>query len=255
MELILVFIASFIGSGLKAIGGFGFATLTTPAIALFWDVPTAIAVISVPTMLTSVLNGWRAREALSEGLGPFIPFFLAGIAGLGIGLTFLLKTDPGNMKFFLGAFLLVQVIWQWVHRKSSKPPENSAIRSVGMGAIAGVMLGTVGMPSHVIASYLMGLRLSKSRYLLVLSISQVILRLVAVVSLLLAGAYSREAVWLMFAVSVPVFMGYFAGSRLYDWLPEKAFFRTVTAILLVMALSLIAGNSATLFSWWASLSA
>ncbi len=252
MELLLVFIASFVGSGLKAIGGFGFATLTTPAVALFWDVPTAIAVISVPTMLTSILNGWRAREALPEGFKPFIPFFLASIAGLGIGLTLLLKADPGMMKFILGAFLLGQVIWQWVHRESAKPPENSPARAVGMGAVAGVMLGTVGMPSHIIASYLTGLRLSKSRYLLVLSVSQVCLRLVAVASLLAAGAYSREAVWLMIAVSVPVFMGYFAGSRLYDWLPEKAFFRTVLAILLAMAVSLVVGNSGVVFSWWST---
>jgi len=253
MELLLVFIASFIGSGLKAIGGFGFATLTTPAVALFWDVPTSIAVISVPTMLTSLLNGWRSRDALEEGLKPFIPFFLGGIAGLGAGLTFLLKSDPGMMKFILGAFLLGQVIWQWLHRESEKPPENTPGRAAGMGAVAGVMLGTVGMPSHIIASYLTCLRLSKSRYLFILSFSQVCLRLVAVASLFMAGAYSREAVWLMLAVSIPVFMGYFAGTRLYDWLPEKAFFRTVLAILLVMALSLVAGNANALFTWWGSL--
>jgi len=252
MELLLVFIASFVGSGLKAIGGFGFATMTTPAVALFWSVPTAIAVISVPTMLTSVLNGWRSREAAEEGLKQFLPFFLASIAGLALGMTFLLKTDPGMMKFILGVFLLGQVIWQWIHRERSQAPENSPVRAIGMGAVAGLMLGTVGMPSHIIASYLTGLRLSKSRYLFILSLSQVCLRLVAVSSLFVAGAYTREAVWLMLAVSIPVFMGYFAGSRLYDWLPEKAFFRTVLAILLVMALSLIAGNAEVVFSWWGS---
>lgn len=252
MELLLVFIASFVGSGLKAIGGFGFATLTTPAVALFWDVPTAIAVISVPTMITSIMNGWRSREAAKEGLKPFIPFFLASIAGLGVGLAFLLKTDPGMMKFILGAFLLGQVIWQWLHRESAEPPENSPVRAAAMGAVAGVMLGTVGMPSHIIASYLTGLRLTKSRYLFVLSFSQVCLRIVAVTSLFIAGAYSKEAVWLMLAVSIPVFMGYFVGTRLYDWLPEKAFFRTVLAILLVMAISLVVGNAEVVFSWWGS---
>ena len=152
----------------------------------------------------------------------------------------------------LRAFLLGQVSWQWLHRESAKPPENSPGRAAGMGAVAGVMLGTVGMPSHIIASYLTGLRLTKSRYLFVLSSSQVCLRLAAMASLFMAGAYTREAIWLMLAVSIPVFMGYFAGTRLYDWLPEKAFFRTVLALLLVMALSLVAGNADAVFSWWAS---
>ena len=58
---ILVFCAAFVGSGLKAVGGFGFATLTTPTVAIFWDVPTAIAVISIPTLCTSLMNAWRTR--------------------------------------------------------------------------------------------------------------------------------------------------------------------------------------------------
>ena len=67
MNLFIVFIAAFIGSGLKAIGGFGFATLAMPALSLFWDVPTAIAVVSIPTMLTSVMNGERAVIEILHG--------------------------------------------------------------------------------------------------------------------------------------------------------------------------------------------
>lgn len=247
MELLLVFIASFIGSGLKAIGGFGFATLTTPAIALFWDVPTAIAVVSLSTLLTSLLNGWRTRVAILEGLQPFVPFFIASIVGLGIGLTFLLKTDPSLMKFILGAFLLGQVIWQWFHRERAAAPENSPGRAIGMGTVAGIMLGTVGMPSHIIATYLTGMQLSKSRYLFVLSLSQICLRVVTIASLAVAGAYTKDALLLMTAVLIPVFAGFFSGSCLYDWLPENAFFRTVLVILLVMAMTLVVANSGVIF--------
>ncbi len=247
MYLLLVFVAAFIGSGLKAIGGFGFATLTTPAVALFWDVPTAIAVISIPTMLTSILNGWRTRAAYKEGFRPFLPFFLASLAGLAIGLTVLFSADARFMKFFLGAFLIGQVLWQWTHPEKAKLPENSPIRGMGMGLLAGVMLGTVGMPSHIIATYLTGLHLSKSRYLFILSISQVALRTVVVASLFAAGTYSEGAVGLMVAITVPVFVGYFLGTRLFDWLPEKVFFRTVMVILLIMAASLVVANRSVLF--------
>jgi uncharacterized membrane protein YfcA len=248
MNLLLVFIAAFIGSGLKAVGGFGFATLTTPAVALSWDVPTAIAVISIPTMLTSVLNGWRTREALEEGLGPFLPFFAASVAGLAIGLTVLFSADAGFMKFFLGTFLIVQILWQWTHPEKAKPPEDTPVRGVVMGLLAGAMLGTVGMPSHIIAAHLTGMNLSKTRYLFVLSVSQVALRIAAIGALFMAGAYSGDAVWLMLAVSVPVFSGFFLGTKLFGWLPERAFFRTVTAILLIMAISLVVANRGVFFS-------
>ena len=250
MNLILVFIAAFVGSGLKAIGGFGFATLATPAVALFWEVPTAIAVISVPTMLTSLLNAYRTREAAREGLGPFLPFVAASFAGLAIGLTVLLRLDTRFMKLFLGVFLIGQVIWQWLNiEKAAKAPEDSPLRGIGMGLLAGIMLGTVGMPSHVIATYLTGLKLSKTRYLFVLSTSQVVLRAVAIVSLAAAGAYSKDAVALMIVVTVPVFAGFFLGTRLFNWLPEKAFFRTVMALLLIMAASLVAANWGVLYAF------
>ena len=58
---ILVFCAAFVGSGLKAVGGFGFATLTTPTVAIFWDVPTH-RLISVPPSELITLGYARGRH-------------------------------------------------------------------------------------------------------------------------------------------------------------------------------------------------
>jgi uncharacterized membrane protein YfcA len=250
VNLFIVFIAAFIGSGLKAIGGFGFATLAMPALSLFWDVPTAIAVVSIPTMLTSVMNGWRTHEALSEGLMPFAPFFLAGLAGLGFGLTLLFSADPRFMKLFLGVFLIGQILWQWALPEKAKIPEDSRFRGIWMGFLAGTMLGTVGMPSHVTAAYLAGMNLSKTRYLFVMSMNQIVLRAAAIFSLLAAGAYTGDAVLLMITVSVPAFAGFFVGTRLFKRLPEQAFFRAVTAILLIMAVSLLIANREILYTFF-----
>ncbi len=250
VNLFIVFLAAFIGSGLKAIGGLGLGTLGTPAIALFWDVPTAIAVVSIPTALTSVLNGWRSRGALDEGLTPFIPFFLASLAGLGFGLTMLFSADPRFMKLFLGVFLIGQILWQWAFSEKAKAPEDSRFRGIWMGFLAGAMLGTVGMPSHVTATYLTGMNLSKTRYLFVMSMTQIILRAAAIFSFLAAGAYTGDAVLLIVTISVPVFAGFFVGTRLFKRLPERAFFRAVTAILLVMAVSLLIANREILYMFF-----
>ena len=70
MEYFIVFCAAFVGSGLKAVGGFGFATLTTPTVSLFWDVPTAIVVI----YLTA---GERVMQQKKDFQFFFLFFFLA----------------------------------------------------------------------------------------------------------------------------------------------------------------------------------
>ena len=238
---VLVFCAAFIGSGLKAVGGFGFATLTTPTVAIFWDLPTAIAVISIPTLCTSLMNAWRTRAAIHEGIRPFIPFFSMSLFGLAVGLTILLNTDPRLMKFILGAFLICQIGWQWF--QPDKPaPEDSLKRSLGMGTVAGLMLGTINIPSHVIASYLTGMKISKERYLFVLSASQVVLRVAAIASIAAAGYIGATALWLILILTTPVLLGFFVGTKIYNIFTDQLFFRLVTAILFLMGVLLILMN-------------
>ncbi len=245
LAFLFVFCAAFVGSGLKAVGGFGFATLTTPAVALFWDVPTAIAVISIPTLCTSLMNAWRTRGAVREGLRPFLPFFVTSLAGLAVGLAALLNADPRLMKFILGAFLICQLLRQWL-RPEKKAPEASLRRSLGMGAVAGLMLGTINIPSHVIAAYLTGMNVSKERYLFVLSASQVVLRVAAIASIWAAGFIGPTALWLILALTAPVLLGFFVGTRIYGAFTDKAFFRIVTAALFVMGVVLVSMNAKAL---------
>ena len=241
IALILAFCAAFVGSGLKAVGGFGFATLTTPTVAIFWDLPTAIAVISIPTLCTSLMNAWRTRAAVHEGLRPFVPFFSMSLVGLAVGLTILLNTDPRLMKFILGAFLICQIVWQWL--QPAKPaPEDSLKRSLSMGAVAGLMLGTINIPSHVIASYLTGMKISKERYLFVLSASQVVLRVAAIASIAAAGYIGATALWLVLILSTPVLLGFFVGTKIYNIFTDQAFFRIVTGVLFLMGAILLVMN-------------
>jgi uncharacterized membrane protein YfcA len=250
MVYLLLFLASFVGSGLKAVGGFGFATLTTPVVALFWNVPMAIGVISIPTLLMSFMNAWRTREAIREPMKPYILFFVASLIGLGFGLIFLLRTDARLMKLFLGAFIVGQTLLYLVKVAKKSSPHHSPFRSGGMGLLAGIMLATVNMPSHVIATYLSGLNISKGTYLFTLSACQVALRGIAIFSLFLAGIYTPEALWLVLIVSLPVLFGYVLGTRFYNWLSDRVFFQIILGILLVMGSLLVFQNRTVLLQFF-----
>ena len=231
-------------------GGFGFATLTTPTVAIFWDVPTAIAVISIPTLCTSLMNAWRTRAAVHEGLRPFVPFFSMSLVGLAVGLTILLNTDPRLMKFILGAFLICQIVWQW--RQSEKPaPEESLKRSLGMGAVAGLMLGTINIPSHVIRLLLNGdEKFRKSAISSFSSASQVVLRVAAIASIAAAGYIGETALWLILILTTPVLLGFFVGTKIYNIFTDQLFFRIVTIILFVMGALLVVMNFEGIYAFF-----
>mgnify|MGYP006106021307 FL=1 len=238
MEYFFVFCAAFVGSGLKAVGGFGFATLTTPTVSLFWDVPTAIVVISIPTLVTSFLNCWRTREAVKEGFSIFFPFFISSLIGLGFGLSILLNMNPNLMKLILGLYLVIQISWEHFNHSETNKKESTLTRSISMGGIAGLMLGTVGMPSHVIASYLTGMNLSKNRYLFILSSTQVILR-VTTIAFLQSRLVGKEVIGLTVIMFIPVLLGFVVGTKIYKFLTDKIFFTIVKIIILLMGFALI----------------
>jgi uncharacterized membrane protein YfcA len=246
MAYLLLFFASFVGSGLKAVGGFGFATLTTPVVALFWNVPMAIAVISIPTLGMSLLNAWRTREAPREPMKPHLLFLGMCLIGLGFGLFFLLRTDARLMKLLLGAFIVGQTLFYLLRVGGKTTSPYSSVRSASMGVLTGIMLATVNMPSHLLATYLSGLNISKGTYLFMLSTLQVILRGIAIFSLFLAGIYTPEALWLIAVVSLPVLVGYALGTRFYNWLSDRVFFRVILGILLVIGALLVIENRAVL---------
>ena len=247
MAILLLIFASFVGSSLKAVGGFGFATLATPVIAYFWDVPTAIAVISIPTLLLSFLNAWRSREGRHIPITPFYLFLVATLIGMGVGFTVLLGTDPHLMKILLGLFLIIQTIWQIVAKKNNIAPKNSRPRSLFIGFLAGIMLATVNMPSHMIASYLSGLNISKHSYLFLLSGFQVLLRTLAIILLFFAGTYTTNTVGLIVAVTIPVLLGYVMGALIFRRLSDRLFFQIISAILIIMGSLLIIQNWRFLF--------
>ena len=54
----------------------------------------------------------------------------------------------------------------------------------------------------------------------------------------------------MIAITVvPIGTGYFVGSKIYKWLPDRIFFLIVNSLLFVMAMGLVLANARSMAIW------
>ena len=62
--ILVAFLSLGLGGILKGATGAGAPLVAVPALALLFDVPTAIAIFSLPNLLSNAWQGWSFRECL-----------------------------------------------------------------------------------------------------------------------------------------------------------------------------------------------
>ena len=135
--------------------GFGFPIISTPLVALFVDVKTAVLVTVLPNIavnIVSILRGgnWRAS------IGKYWPLALWVVLGTLLGSRLLLTVRHEPLQLLLAAMIVVfllqdrlrQLDWSWVKRR----PQLAAFF---FGLTAGVLSGAVNVALPPLVIYLM----------------------------------------------------------------------------------------------------
>ena len=154
--LVAIVIAGAIAHG--AIG-FGFPLISTPLIAFFIDIKTAVLITVVPNIavnLLSVVRGGNWRESI----GRYWP--MAVWVGLGtiIGTHFLLVASPELLQILLAAMIVVFLLQErirqldltWIRR-------HPAASGAAFGVLAGLFSGAVNVSAPPLVIYFMMLEL------------------------------------------------------------------------------------------------
>jgi uncharacterized protein len=146
MPMVIVLLAvTFVAGLAHGTLGFGFPIISTPVVALFTDVKTAVLVTLFPNIvvnLISVIRGgnWRAS------LGKYWPVATYVLIGTIVGTHLLVAVDPEPLRLLLAATMIVYLLqgrlraldWSWINRHQ----QTSAVL---FGCMGGVLGGTVNV--------------------------------------------------------------------------------------------------------------
>ncbi|MFN0263607.1 sulfite exporter TauE/SafE family protein [Tepidamorphus sp. 3E244] len=233
--LALIFLSIGAGAICKGITGMGLPLIAIPLMANFIDVPQAIAITIVPSIVS---NGWQAISYRAErGHVDFLPRMLVASAiGVGIGTLFL-KSAPGEVTFrVLGVMMLAFVVLRLLRPQFVLDMDRARTLSAPAFLAAGVLQGAVGVAAPIVVTFLNAIRFDRPLYIFTISTVYCFLATVHMVSYAAAGLITpvnfAESVFALLPVAIFMPVGAWIGRR-FD---SKMFDRAVLVVILLMAI-------------------
>lgn len=157
------------GGVLKGATGAGFPIIAVPVIALAYDVPTAVVVMVLPSLLANAWQAWRYRRHLRDS-GFAWRFAVAGLVGAALG-TALLTRVPGRALMLTVAGLVGLYIGFRLLSPGWTLARSLARRlSVPAGVTAGILQGATGISAPVSLSFLNACRLPRPVFVATVSL-------------------------------------------------------------------------------------
>ena len=167
--MILVLIAFALGGILKGATGAGAPIIAVPVMTLFFGAPFAVAVFSIPNLVTNIWQGWHYRQ--HRLTGPLtLHFALAGALGAGLGSFMLawLPTEALNLTVALSVlayvgFRALRPGWRLGLDRAEK-------LAAPMGILGGILQGAAGLSAPVSLSFLNELKLERPQFIVTISV-------------------------------------------------------------------------------------
>lgn len=216
--------------------GFGSSITAMPLLAHLLPLRMAVPMMLLFDLCAGLLLGLKNRSAVDRReLLRLVPFMLAG---MGIGVTLLVKAPERALLFVLGVFVLAYSAWSLLVRPSFKPMATAW--SAPLGTAGGVFTALFGTGGPIYTIYL-ARRIDDKQALRATISSLIVLSGLARLALFgSAGLYAQDdllrlALWLL-----PCSLaGLFLGSRLHRRLPAQRVVQLVWAILILGGASLV----------------
>ncbi|MEM7718835.1 MAG: sulfite exporter TauE/SafE family protein [Pseudomonadota bacterium] len=226
------------GGVLKGAVGAGAPLVVVPLLALLYDVPFAVAIFVIPSLLGNIWQSWLYR---ADVLPARFLLCFAGAGGLGalIG-SFVLVRVPGDV--LLGGLALV--VFLYIGQRFARPDwvlsrQAGDRLAVPAGLLGGLMQGAGGVSAPVSVTFLNAMQLPRKAFIATIGVFFGTMSLVQLPTLWSLGVMTPERAALGLAAAVPLFGAMPIGAWLARFLSKALFDRIILALLAVIACRLL----------------
>ena len=244
MELLETFVlvamatALFMGGAVKGATGIGLPMVAVPSMAVFVDVPTAVAVMTIPMIVS---NLWQALHLGWPGtlLQRFWPVLAALTVTLWWSTGLVADADPHFLFATLGVVVILFCILEFVKVRLRIPPRFEALCGFLAGAAGGVIGGFSSAFAPPITLYFVAIDLPKDEFVRAIGV------LLFVGSVILSAFFWTRGLlhegnigWSILAL-VPTFGGLLLGQFLRRRIRPDLFRPILLVLLLCIGLNLL----------------
>src|SRR5690554_2887104 len=133
-----------VGGILKGATGAGAPILAIPAMAAFHDVRFAIVIMTVPNLVTNLLQAWRNRKHHLRA-NFLIPFLLSAAIGVVLGTWVLVGLDPKTLSLVVALAVLLYLILRLTKANWQLSTPLAVRLAAPFGFLSGVVQGSAGI--------------------------------------------------------------------------------------------------------------
>jgi uncharacterized membrane protein YfcA len=238
IELLWIAVALSAGSIVKGATGMGLPMVALPILASFLGVPHAIAIMSLPILLSNGWQVWQHRTDI-KGLG-FLTWFLPmSVVGIAVG-TYLLTALPAQtLSLILGVMVLAYIALRLARPDFALPRGAARLMAPAIGFSAGTMQGAAGVSAPITVTFIHALHMPRAEQVAALSCIFLVPTLFQFPALWIAGVLTPMRLLQSAVALIPVVVLMPIGARFGRLLSREAFDRIILAILGFIACELL----------------
>jgi len=232
--MLMSVLALIVGGMFKGAVGVGTPVVAVPIIALAFDVPTAVAIMMLPNLLTNLYQGWAYRSAWPTKRFA-LTYAVMGAAGATAG-TFALASLPLDALMLGLAICVVVYIGFRLARPDWVLDFGLAERMVvPVGLFGGFLQGSVGVSAPVSVTFLHAMRLGRDAFIGTISLFFIAMTFGQVPALVGLGVLTWKLAGFGLLAIGPIMFGVWLGTALGRRFSAQMFDRAMLVLLAALA--------------------
>jgi len=237
-DLIVVAIASLVGSFVKSVTGMGYPLVAIPILTLYIGVESAVVVVALPNVFANLLLnlGVRAEYRNTRDLPILV---VSSILGAIVGTFVLVGTPEQPLLIGLALSIGLFVIQRLRSPELELAPATTRRWAPVAGSLAGFVQGAVGISGPVVAMWLHGYRLPKNAYVYSVTAIFLVSGLTQLIVLVFAGEYGRDRLIASGVALISTLCMIPIGTRLRSRISGATFERLILLLLVISSVSLV----------------
>lgn len=226
-------VALIVGGFVKGAIGVGLPVVAIAVMAGFMPVPTVLAMVVVPIVLTNLWQAFQSGNP-SEPLKRFWPMIICLLLFVWFSARLVVGLDPDVLYGLIGSVLILFVVTDRFKGGWDISPSAERWLAPIVGAIGGVLGGISTIWGPPMMMYFVTLRLPKEMYIRSVGLVWFVASIPLVFAYVRHGILTVESTTISAMACIPAFIGLIAGQRVRNRINQRAF-RTILLVFLFLS--------------------
>ncbi|HEU5317800.1 MAG TPA: sulfite exporter TauE/SafE family protein [Chloroflexota bacterium] len=228
-------VVALLASTLSAVTGFGGAVILLPVLIWAFGPRAAVPILTVVQVVGNASRVlFNRRDVVPQVAG----WFALGAVPLSVAGALVFSVAPAPiLQRVIGVFLLGAVVWR--HTSVGRRARVGLRGFLGIGALFGFLSAVVGTVGPLAAPFFLSHGLVRGAYIGTEALTALTMHAVKLVAYGRLALLDLQSLALGAAIGVIMVAGSYAGKRIADRLPDRAFRAIVEATLVVAGVQLL----------------